>query len=48
MLIRPGFITTLLGRFRRQQIVHHRLLGMIGVLRHQLLNLLIVAFRQLE
>ena len=31
MLVGPRFIAALLGRFRRQQIVHHRLFGVIGI-----------------
>ena len=48
MLVGPRFIAALLGRFRRQQIVHHRLFGVIGIFRHQLLNLLVITFRQLK
>ncbi|SQB40809.1 Uncharacterised protein [Citrobacter koseri] len=48
MLISARFVTTLLRGFGGQQIVYHRLFSVIGILRHQLLNLLVIAFRQLK
>ncbi len=48
MLVSAGFITALLGRFGGQKIVHHRLFCVISVFRHQLFNLLIIAFGQLQ
>ena len=48
MLVGASFIPSLLSGFCRQQVVHNRLLSVIGIFRHQLLNLLIVAFRQLQ
>ena len=48
MLVGAGFIATLLGGFCRQQVVHNGLLSVIGIFRHQLLNLLIIALRQLQ
>ena len=48
MLIRTGFITALLRCFGSQKIVHHRLFCMVGIFRHQLFNLLIIAFGELK
>ena len=48
VLISAGFVTALLRCFGRQQIVHHRLFGVVGVFRHQLFNLLIVTLCELK
>ena len=48
MLVGARFVTALLSRFCRQQVIHYRLFCMIGIFRHQLLNLLIVTFCQFE
>ena len=48
MLVSTHFIAALLGGFRCQQIVNQRLFRVIGIFRHQLLNLLIIAFRKLQ
>ena len=48
MLIGAGFVTALLRRFGSEQIIHHRLFGMVGVFRHQLFNLLIVTLGKLK
>ena len=48
MLVGACFITALLRGFGSQQIVHHRLFSVIGIFRHQLFNLLIIAFRQFQ
>ena len=48
MLIGAGLIASLLRRLSGQQIVNNRLFCMVGIFRHQLFNLLIVAFGQLQ
>ena len=48
VLVGTSFVTALLSSFCRQQVIHYRLFCMIGVFRHQLFNLLIIAFCQLE
>ncbi|CNI33570.1 Uncharacterised protein [Yersinia massiliensis] len=48
ILVSAELITTLLSRFCRQQIVHHRLLSMIGVAREQLLDLFEITFGQFD
>ncbi len=48
MLIGASFIPTLLRGFSGQQVVHHRLFSVVGIFRHQLLNLLIIPFGQLQ
>ena len=48
MLVGAGFVTPLLRCLGGQQIVHHRLFGMVSIFRHQLFNLLIVTLGQLK